>query len=206
MRSQDYDRIYLSPPHLGRHELNFVHKAIEDNWVAPTGPNITGFEADICAATGAAHGVALVSGTAALHLGLVLLGVGVGDEVLCSSFTFVATANPILYVGATPVFIDSEADTWNLCPGRLREAITARIKAGKKPKALMLVHLYGMAAKLTEIMAMAGVRHPGAGRCGRGAGLPLSGPGAGHVWRGGRLFLQWQQDSDHQRRRRFNYQ
>jgi dTDP-4-amino-4,6-dideoxygalactose transaminase len=155
MRSQDYDRIYLSPPHLGRHELNYVHKAIEDNWVAPAGPNITGFEADICAATGAAHCVALVSGTAALHLGLVLLGVGPGDEVLCSSFTFVATANPILYVGATPVFIDSEADTWNMCPERLREAITDRIKAGKKPRALMLVHLYGMAAKLTEIMALA---------------------------------------------------
>ena len=155
MRSQDYDRLYLSPPHLGRHELNYVHKAIEDNWVAPAGPNIAGFEADICQATGAAHAVALVSGTAALHLGLLLLGVGPGDEGLCSSFTFVATANPILYVGATPVFIDSEADTWNMCPRRLREAIEDRIRGGKTPKALMLVHLYGVPARLPEILALA---------------------------------------------------
>ncbi|WP_201979217.1 DegT/DnrJ/EryC1/StrS family aminotransferase [Hymenobacter rubidus] len=155
MRSQDYDRLYLSPPHLGRHELNYVHKAIEDNWVAPAGPNITGFEADICAATGVAQCVALTSGTAAIHLGLILLGVGPGDEVLCPSFTFVATANPIVYLGAQPVFIDSEADTWNLCPERLREAIVDRLAKGKKPKALILVHLYGMPAKLTEIMALA---------------------------------------------------
>lgn len=155
MRSQDYDRLYLSPPHLGRHELNYVHKAIEDNWVAPAGPNITGFEGDICAATGVAHCVALSSGTAAIHLGLILLGVGPGDEVLCPSFTFVATANPIVYLGATPVFIDSEADTWNLCPVRLREAIVDRIAMGKKPKALILVHLYGVPAKLPEILALA---------------------------------------------------
>ncbi len=155
MRSQDYDRLYLSPPHLGRHELNYVHKAIEDNWVAPAGPNITGFEADICQATGVAHAVALNSGTAAIHLGLILLGVGPGDEVLCPSFTFVATANPILYLGAAPVFIDSEADTWNLCPARLREAIVDRLAKGKKPKALILVHLYGMPAKLPEILATA---------------------------------------------------
>ena len=155
MRSQDYDRLFLSPPHLGRHELNYVHKAIEDNWVAPAGPNITGFEADICQATGVAHAVALTSGTAAIHLGLVLLDVGPGDEVLCPSFTFVATANPILYLGATPVFVDSEATTWNLCPERLREAITDRISKGKKPKALILVHLYGMPARLPEILAIA---------------------------------------------------
>ena len=155
MRSQDYDRLYLSPPHLGRHELNYVHKAIEDNWVAPAGPNITGFEADICAAVGVPHAVALTSGTAAIHLGLILLGVRPGDEVLCPSFTFVATANPIVYLGATPVFIDSEPDTWNLCPERLREAIVDRIARGKKPKALILVHLYGMPAKLPEILALA---------------------------------------------------
>ena len=155
MRSQDHDRLYLSPPHLGRHELNYVHKAIEDNWVAPAGPNITGFEADICQATGAGYCVALSSGTAAIHLGLILLGVGPGDEVLCPSFTFVATANPILYLGARPVFIDSEADTWNLCPARLREAIEDRIRRGNKPKVLLLVHLYGMPARLPEIMALA---------------------------------------------------
>ena len=155
MHSQDHDRIFLSPPHLGRHEINYVHKAIEDNWVAPVGPNLAGFEADICAAVGVPFCVALTSGTAALHLGLLLLGVGPGDEVLCPSFTFVATANPILYCGATPVFVDSEPDTWNLCPVRLREAIEDRIKRGKKPRILLLVHLYGMPAKVPEILAMA---------------------------------------------------
>lgn len=155
MRSQDYDRIYLSPPHLGRHELNYLHKAIEDNWVAPAGPNLDGFERDICEFTGARHCVALTSGTAAIHLGLRLLGVGPGDEVLCSSFTFVATANPISYLGATPVFIDSEADTWNLCPRRLREALEDRSQQGRRPKALIVVHLYGMPCQLREILAVA---------------------------------------------------
>ena len=155
MRSQDYDRIYLSPPHLGRHELNYLHKAIEDNWVAPAGPNLDGFERDICDYTGAEHCVALSSGTAAIHLGLKLLGVGPGDEVLCPSFTFVATANPITYLGATPIFLDSEPDTWNLCPALLRKAITNQLRQGRKPKALLLVHLYGMPAKLTEILATA---------------------------------------------------
>jgi len=149
------DRIYLSPPHLGRHELNYLLKAVEDNWVAPVGPNLDGFEADICAAVGVPHCVALSSGTAALHLGLLLLGVGPGDEVLCPSFTFVATANAIAYCGATPVFVDSEADTWNICPARLREAIEDRLRLGKKPRALLLVHLYGMPAKLAEIRALA---------------------------------------------------
>jgi len=149
------DRIYLSPPHLGRHELNYLHKAVEDNWVAPIGPNLDGFEADICTAAGVPYCVALNSGTAALHLGLLLLGVGPGDEVLCPSFTFVATANAILYCGATPVFVDSEAETWNACPERLREAIADRIRLGKKPKALLLVHLYGMPAQLAEILALA---------------------------------------------------
>lgn len=149
------DRIYLSPPHLGRHELNYLHKAVEDNWVAPVGPNLDGFEADICAAVGVPHCVALNSGTAALHLGLLLLGVGPGDEVLCPSFTFVATANAITYCGATPVFVDSEADTWNMCPTRLREALADRHRLGKKPKALLLVHLYGMPAKLDELLAIA---------------------------------------------------
>jgi dTDP-4-amino-4,6-dideoxygalactose transaminase len=155
MRSQDYDRLYLSPPHLGRHELNYLHKAIEDNWVAPIGPNLDGFERDICEYTGAQHCVALTSGTAAIHLGLILLGVGPGDIVLCPSFTFVATANPITYLGATPVFVDSEPDTWNLCPERLREAIDNQLRQGHRPKALLVVHLYGMPAKLREILAIA---------------------------------------------------
>ncbi|MFD1468829.1 DegT/DnrJ/EryC1/StrS family aminotransferase [Hymenobacter caeli] len=155
MRSQDHDRLYLSPPHLGRHELNYVHKAIEDNWVAPVGPNLDGFEADICAAVGIPFCVALNSGTAALHLGLLLLGVGPGDEVLCPSFTFVATASAVRYCGAAPVFVDSEYDTWNICPQRLREAIEDRLRRGKKPKALLLVHLYGMPAKVPEVLALA---------------------------------------------------
>ncbi len=155
MRSQDYDRLYLSPPHLGRHELNYLHKAIEDNWVAPIGPNLDGFERDICEYTGAGHCIALTSGTAAIHLGLVLLGVGPGDTVLCPSFTFVATANPITYLGATPVFVDSEASTWNLCPEQLREAIEDQLRQGRRPKALVLVHLYGMPAKLRELLAVA---------------------------------------------------
>ncbi|WP_211223330.1 DegT/DnrJ/EryC1/StrS family aminotransferase, partial [Hymenobacter norwichensis] len=155
MRSQDYDRLYLSPPHLGRHEINYLHKALEDNWVAPTGPNLDGFERDICEFTGAKHCVALTSGTAAIHLGLIVLGVGPGDEVLCPSFTFVATANPITYLGATPVFIDSEPATWNLCPDLLREAIEDRIRHGHRPKALILVHLYGMPAKLRELLDVA---------------------------------------------------
>ncbi|GAB2957892.1 aminotransferase class I/II-fold pyridoxal phosphate-dependent enzyme [Hymenobacter coalescens] len=155
MRSDDHDRLYLSPPHLGRHELNYLHKAIEDNWVAPVGPNLDGFERDLCQYTGAAHCVALSSGTAAIHLALRLLGVGPGDEVLVPSFTFVATANPVRYLGAEPVFIDSEASTWNLCPERLREALEDRRRAGKRPKALIVVHLYGMPARLTEILAVA---------------------------------------------------
>jgi len=149
------DRLYLSPPHLGRHELNYVLKALEDNWVAPAGPNLAGFEAELGAAVGVPYAVALSSGTAALHLGLLLLGVGAGDEVLCPSFTFVASANAITYCGATPVFVDSEPTTWNLCPARLREAIEDRLRLGRKPKALMLVHLYGMPARLAEILALA---------------------------------------------------
>jgi dTDP-4-amino-4,6-dideoxygalactose transaminase len=148
------DRIYLSPPHLGRHELNYLHKAVEDNWVAPAGPNLTGFEAELAAAVSVPFCVALTSGTAALHLGLLLLGVQPGDEVLCPSLTFVASANPILYCGATPVFVDSEADTWNICPDRLREAIADRHRLGKRPRVLVLVHLYGMPARLPEILAI----------------------------------------------------
>ncbi|RAK65709.1 aminotransferase class I/II-fold pyridoxal phosphate-dependent enzyme [Hymenobacter edaphi] len=155
MHSDDHDRLYLSPPHLGRHELNYLHKAIEDNWVAPVGPNLDGFERDLCQYTGAKYAVALSSGTAAIHLGLLLLGVGPGDEVIVPSFTFVATANPVRYVGAEPVFVDSEASTWNLCPERLREALDERRRLGKQVKAIIVVHLYGMPARLTEILAVA---------------------------------------------------
>ncbi|WP_400192083.1 DegT/DnrJ/EryC1/StrS family aminotransferase [Hymenobacter sp. B81] len=155
MRSDEYDRLYLSPPHLGRHELNYVHKAIEDNWVAPTGPNLDGFERDLSQYVGVQHCVALSSGTAAIHLALLLLGVGPGDEVIVPSFTFVATASPVRYVGAEPVFVDSEPTTWNLCPARLREALAARAQLGRPVKAVIVVHLYGMPARLPELLAVA---------------------------------------------------
>ncbi|WP_347158287.1 DegT/DnrJ/EryC1/StrS family aminotransferase [Pontibacter chitinilyticus] len=148
-------RIFLSVPHMGGHEKNYVLKALEDNWVSTAGPNLAGFEHDICQHTNARHAVALNAGTAAIHLALRVLGIGPGTDVFCSSFTFVATANPIRYVGATPVFIDSEPDTWNMCPDALRQAITARIKAGNKPGCILVVHLYGMPAKLKEIMEVA---------------------------------------------------
>lgn len=145
-------KIYLSSPHMGGDELAFVQQAFDTNWIAPLGPNVDGFEQDLCAYTGAQHAAALSAGTAALHLALILLGVQAGDEVLCQSFTFSASANPIVYQGATPVFVDSETDTWNLSPELLEEAIQDRLKKGKKPKAIILVHLYGMPAKLNEIL------------------------------------------------------
>lgn len=140
---------------MGGHEKNYVLKAIEDNWVTTAGPNLPGLEHDICQHTNARYAVALSSGTAALHLALSALGVQEGNDVLCSTFTHAATASPILYVGATPVLVDSEPETWNMCPDALREAITARRKQGKKIAAIVLVHLYGMPAKLKEIMQVA---------------------------------------------------
>ncbi len=149
-------RIYLSPPHLGEAERRFVAEAFDSNWIAPLGPNVDGFERDLQSYTGAAHAAALSSGTAALHLALILLGVGPGDEVVCSSFTFSASANPILYQGAVPVFVDAEADTWNMDPEALGAALSERQRSGKLPKAVILVHLYGMPAKMTEIMDICG--------------------------------------------------
>ncbi|WP_162425668.1 DegT/DnrJ/EryC1/StrS family aminotransferase [Pontibacter pudoricolor] len=148
-------RIFLSVPHMGGHERNYVQKALEDNWVTTVGPNIPGFEHDICQHTNAQHAVAVSSGTAALHLGLRVLGVKPGDEVICSTFTFVASANPILYVDATPVFVDSEPETWNMSPELLDQAINAGIARGKKPACILVVHIYGMPAKMKEIMEVA---------------------------------------------------
>lgn len=132
----------------------FVTEAFDTNWVAPLGPNVNGFEDDLEAYTGSAHAAALSSGTAALHLALILLGVEPGDEVVCSSFTFSASANPILYQRATPIFVDSEADTWNMDPAALEQALQDRHAQGKKPKAVIAVHLYGMPSKMREIMAI----------------------------------------------------
>ena len=149
-------KIWLSSPHMGGNEQQFVNEAFETNWVAPLGPNVTGFETDLEAFLGSDSQVAaLSSGTAAIHLGLILLDVQAGDEVICQSFTFSASANPILYQGATPIFVDSEEETWNMCPIALEEAIIDRIEKGKKPKVIIAVHLYGMPFKVKEIRAVA---------------------------------------------------
>ncbi|MGO4906001.1 DegT/DnrJ/EryC1/StrS family aminotransferase [Flavobacterium sp. W20_MBD1_R3] len=149
-------KIWLSSPHMGGTEQKYVQEAFDTNWVAPLGPNVTGMEQDLETYLGndAAVG-ALSSGTAAIHLGLVLLGVQAGDVVLCQSMTFSASANPILYQGATPVFIDSEWETWNLCPIALEEAIVCEIAKGTKPKAIIAVHLYGVPYQIEAVRAVA---------------------------------------------------
>jgi len=148
-------KIWLSSPHMGSEEFNFVKEAFDTNWIAPLGPHVNGFEHDLEAFTGTKYAAALSSGTAALHLALIMLGVQAEDEVICQSFTFSATANPIVYLGATPVFIDSEPETWNMCPDLLEKAIKERISKGKKPKAIVPVHLYGMPAKIERILEIA---------------------------------------------------
>ena len=148
-------KIWLSSPHMGEDEFKFVKEAFDTNWIAPLGPNVDGFEQDLCNYTGSKYSAALSSGTAAIHLSLILLGVKPGDEVICSSFTFSASANPILYLGAIPVFVDSEISTWNINPAILETAIKDRIAKGKKPKAIIAVHLYGVPARIDEIMKIA---------------------------------------------------
>lgn len=139
------NKIWLSSPHMGGNELKYIHEAFDANWIAPLGPNVNGFESDLESYLGENIVVgALSSGTAALHLGLILLGVKAGDEVICQSMTFSASANPIMYLGAKPIFIDSESETWNMCPKALEEAILDRLGKGIKPKAIIPVHLYGM--------------------------------------------------------------
>lgn len=150
------NEIWLSSPHMGGNEINFIHEAFEQNWIAPLGPNVGGFEKDLKNYLNQDVEVAaLSSGTAALHLALIILGIKQGDEVLCQSLTFSASANPIVYVGAIPVFIDSEPETWNMCPDSLEIAIKDRLAKGKSPKAIIVVHLYGMPAKMNEIMEVA---------------------------------------------------
>jgi len=169
------NRIFLSLAHMGGHEQQFIQEAFDTNWVVPLGPNVDAFEKDLEAFLSSPltplskwrgaggedvegerlYVAALTAGTAALHLGLVLLGVAAGDEVICQSFTFSASANPICYQGATPVFVDSEPDTWNMSPEFLEEAISDRIKKGKKPKAIIPVHLYGMPSKMDEMLSIA---------------------------------------------------
>lgn len=150
-------RIYLCLAHMSGKEQDFIKEAFDTNWVVPLGPNVNAFEKGLEDFIGQEKKiVALSAGTAAIHLALIQLGVQAGDEVICQSFTFCASANPVTYVGAIPVFIDSEEDTWNMSPVLLEEAIEDRIaKTGKKPKAIIPVHLYGMPAKLDEICAIA---------------------------------------------------
>lgn len=149
-------KIWLSSPHMGGTEQNYIKDAFESNWVAPLGPNVTGFEQDLENYLGNEVYVgALSSGTAAIHLGLILLGVQPGDEVLCQTMTFSASANPILYLGATPIFVDSETTSWGMCPQALEQAIQASIQIGKKPKAIIAVHLFGVPFQVAEIQKIA---------------------------------------------------
>lgn len=150
-------RIYLCLAHMSGKEQDFIKEAFDTNWVVPLGPNVNAFEEELKHFVGQnKEVVALSAGTAAIHLALIQLGVQAGDEVICQSFTFCASANPVNYQGATPVFVDSEEDTWNMSPTLLEEAVRDRIaKTGKKPKAIIPVHLYGMPAKMDEICAIA---------------------------------------------------
>lgn len=149
-------KIWLSSPHMGGNEQKYVQEAFDSNWVAPLGPNVSGFESDLEQYLGGHYPVAaLSSGTAALHLALIMAGVTSGDEVICQSMTFSASANPIVYLGATPVFVDSEPVTWNICPQALEEAIKDRMAKGKKPKAIIAVHLYGMPFQVEAVVALA---------------------------------------------------
>ena len=148
-------KILLSPPHMGGTEQAYIAQAFQDNWIAPVGPHIDLFENRLANYIDKnIHVAALQSGTAAIHLGLQLLGVKRGDEVLCQSLTFIASVNPVLYLGAKPVFIGSEKDTWNMCPVALEEAIQNRLENGVQPKAILIVHLYGMPAKMDIIIAI----------------------------------------------------
>ncbi len=147
-------RIYLSPPHMSGLEQQYVQAAFDSNWVAPMGPNVDAFEAEFCAVTGASHALALSSGTGALHLALILLGIERGDEVVVSTLTFAASANPIVYLGAKPVFVDSERVSWNMDPELLADFLAQRAKSNRLPKAVVLVHLYGQSANIAPIQAL----------------------------------------------------
>ncbi len=144
--------ILLSTPHMGEHEYKFVTEAFDTNWIAPIGPHVDAFEREFCQTVGSSNAAAVTSGTAALHLALKLVGVGVGDEVFCSSLTFSASANPIAYLGAKPVFIDSDRTSWNMDPHLLVAALEQKAKLGKLPKAVILVHLYGQSADIDPIL------------------------------------------------------
>lgn len=146
------ETVYLSPPHMSGNEQKYIQDAFDSNWIAPLGPNVDQFEKEVASSVGVKGAVAVNSGTAAIHLALRLLGVGPGDTVLCSTLTFVASANPILYLGAKPVFIDSEPDTWNMSPQALERALKDAKADSALPKAILVVHLYGQISKMDEIL------------------------------------------------------
>jgi dTDP-4-amino-4,6-dideoxygalactose transaminase len=150
----DQERIFLSSPHMGGEELALLQDAFASNWIAPLGPQVDAFEREFAAKAGTAYAAALSSGTAALHLAMLWLNLQPGDEVICSSLTFSATVNPVMYERATPVFVDSDAATWNMDPALLAEAVADRIRKGRKPKAVILVHLYGQSADIDLIAAI----------------------------------------------------
>jgi pyridoxal phosphate-dependent aminotransferase EpsN len=147
-------KIYLSSPHMSGNEQKYIDEAFETNWIAPLGPNVDAFEKEIADYTGVSEAVAVGSGTAAIHLALSLLGVKKGDSVFCSSLTFVASANPIIYQGAEPIFIDSEPDTWNMSPLALERAFFDAVYEGRMPKAVIIVNLYGQSAKMNELLSI----------------------------------------------------
>ena len=155
MPHSDQSRIFLSPPHIGVEERHFVDAAFATNWVAPAGPHLSAFEEEMCAASGIRSAVCLSSGTAALHLAMRLVGAQSGDEVFCSTFTFVASANPIVYQGARPVFIDADERSWNMDPDLLAEALAQRAKTGRLPRAIIVADIYGQCAAWDEITAVA---------------------------------------------------
>lgn len=151
---KEKNRIFLSPPHMSGNEQKYINEAFETNWIAPIGPNVDAFENEIANYVGASEAVAVSSGTAAIHLALSILGVGKTDKVFCSSLTFVASANPIIYQGAEPVFIDSEPETWNMSPDALERAFNAAVYMGKLPKAVIIVNLYGQCSKMDELLSI----------------------------------------------------
>lgn len=144
-------RIYLASPHMGGEEINYINEAFDTNWIAPLGPNVSEFEKSVCNYTGTQSATALISGTSAIHLALKCLGVGLGDVVFCSTLTFSATVNPIIYQGAEPVFIDSEYRSWNMCPKALQKAFDDAEKNNKLPKAVLVVNLYGQSADYDKL-------------------------------------------------------
>ncbi len=195
------ERILLCLAHMSGREMDYIKEAFDQNWVVPLGPNVNGFEKDLEEFVNRRQDaepldnkvVALSAGTAAVHLALIACGVGPGDEVMVQSFTFCASSHPVTYLGATPVFVDSEKDSWNIDPDLLEEAIKDRIaKTGRKPKAIIPVALYGMPYQIDRIMEIADRRR---------LRLPLPRPGAGHIRPLRRSVVQRQQDDNHLRRR-----